>query len=139
MERSRKYPTHRPWYAQNHVTNIEEMLKTIIRPLQCCGGIEGLRGSIDYTATELRDGSLRSVREVEVSLVSNGKVSIHPITSSRDLLTNDSHHAYPHMSIRDFSTPLPLSVIVLCIKQAQIGAIDAMPHIWTRYWLQLWK
>lgn len=110
MERSRKYPTHLPWYAQNHVTNIEEMMKTIIHPLQTCDGIEALRNGIDFTATELRHGSLRSVREVEVSLIWNGKVSTHPITVSRTLLINDSHLACLHWSLRDISTPLPLSV-----------------------------
>ncbi|CAD6592212.1 MAG: hypothetical protein ASARMPRED_006114 [Alectoria sarmentosa] len=74
-ERSKNYPTHLAWYAQNHVTNIEEMLNTIIYPLDRCDGIEALRGGIDYTVTALRDGSLRSVREVEVSLISNGKSS----------------------------------------------------------------
>lgn len=75
VERSKQYPTQSPWYAQNHVTNIEEMLKTIIHPLQSCDGIEALRKSIDFVAAELQNGSLRSVREVEVSLISNGKVS----------------------------------------------------------------
>ena len=117
-ERSKNYPTHLAWYAQNHVTNIEEMLNTIIYPLDRCDGIEALRGGIDYTATALRDGSLRSVREVEVSLISNGKVSIHEIASFRDLLTNDSHPACPHKFIRDTLTPLPLLVTSLCMKQA---------------------
>ena len=129
MERSRQYPTHRPWYAQNHVTNIEEMLKTIVRPLQSCAGIESLHQSIDLTATELQNGSLRSVREVEVSLLSNGKVSTHAPTSSRDLLTNGSHHACHRRSTRGTSTLLPHSVTALCMKQAQIGAIAVMPHI----------
>ncbi len=115
------------------------MFKTVIHPLQSCDGIEGLRGSIDFTATELRTGSLRSVREVEVSLLSNGKVSTHPIMSSRYMLTNHSHPACPHRSIRDILMPLLLSVIALCTKQAPIGAIDVMPYIWTRSWLQLWR
>lgn len=139
MERSIQHPTHLPWYAQNHVTNIEEMLKTIIHPLRSCNGIEALRGSIDYTATELRNGSLRSVREVEVSLISNGRVGTHPNTSFRDLLTNDSRPTYHHRSIKDTSTPSPLFVTALCMKQAQIGAIDVMPHSWIWSWLQSWR
>ena len=131
MERSKNYPTHLAWYAQNHVTNIEELLKTIIRPLQSCDGIEALHGSINHTATQLRNGSLRSVREVEVSLTSNGKVRTHSIMSSKAPLTNHSHRACPHRSIRDTSTPLLLSVIVSYTKQARIGAIDVMPHSWT--------
>lgn len=118
MERSKRYPNHLTWYAENHVTNIEEMLKTIIHPLQSCDGIEALRGSIHFTASELRDGSLRSVREVEVSLISNGRVSTHPIASSRDLLTNGSHHACLRRYTRDTSTPLPPFVTALCIEQA---------------------
>lgn len=75
LERSAKYPTHLPWYAQNHVTYVEEMSKTIIHPLQQCDGIEALHDAIHYTAKELGHGSLRSIREVEVSLMSNGKSS----------------------------------------------------------------
>ena len=118
MERSKKYPTHLTWYAQNHITNIEEMLKTVIYPLRSCDGIEALRGSIDVTTTELRRGSLRSVREVEVSLISNGKVSTHPNMSSRDLLTTDSHPACPNTSTRDTSRPLLQFVIALCMERA---------------------
>lgn len=105
MERTKHCPTQSPWYAQNHVTNIEEMLKTIIHPLQSCDGIEALRCSIDFVAAELQSGSLRSVREVEVSLLSNGKVSTHSSTSFRDVLTDGSHPVYPHRSICDTSTP----------------------------------
>lgn len=76
LERSKLFPTHLSWYAQNHVTNIEELLRTIIHPLQHCDGIEALHNTIDHTAIELKSGSLRTVREVEVSLISNSKVSI---------------------------------------------------------------
>lgn len=66
------------------------MLKTIIHSLQRCDGIEALHDTINYTAMELSNGSLRSVREVEVSLISNGKVgNTHTITSSRLLLIDD--------------------------------------------------
>lgn len=105
------------------------MLKTIVRPLQSSDGIESLYGCIDLTATELRNGSLRSVREVEVSLISNGKVSTYATISTRDLLTIDSHHACRRRYIRGTSTLLHQSVTVLCMKQAQIGAIAVMPHI----------
>ena len=90
MERS-KHPTNLPWYAQNHVTNIEEMLKTIIHPLQRCVGIEALNDAINTTAIELGSGLLRSVREVEISLISNGKVSRnHRITLSKSMLTDET-------------------------------------------------
>ena len=115
------------------------MMKTVIHPLQRCDGIEALHNRIEATATELRNGSLRSVREVEVSLIWNGKVSPHSITFSGCLLNNDSHPACPHWSIRDTSTPSPLSVTALCMKQATVGAIDLMPHFWTRSWLQRWR
>ena len=89
MLRSIKYPNHLPWYAQNHVTNIEEMMKTIIYPLLHYHGIEALHDTIKHTASELSSGSLRSVREVEVSLISNGKVrSIDEGTLIRGSLTD---------------------------------------------------
>lgn len=113
MKRSKKYPTHLPWYAQNHVTNIEEMLKTVIHPLQCCDGIEGLRGSIDLTVTELRDGSLRSVREVEVSLILNGKSScLSPQVYKRyldavaSICDRAMHEAGPNWRDRCYATHL---------------------------------
>ena len=51
------------------------ILNTIVLPLQECDGIEALRDAVNHTAMELNSGALRSVREVEVSLISNGKVS----------------------------------------------------------------
>ena len=51
------------------------MLTTVIHPLQQCDGIEALHNVVKYTAEELRSGRLRSVREVEVSLILNGQVS----------------------------------------------------------------
>lgn len=78
LERNKQHPGHLSW-ALNHVTNIEEMLKKIIHPLQKCRGIEALHANIEHTTTELRNGSLRTVRDVEVSLISNGKVRKYPI------------------------------------------------------------
>ena len=64
------------------------MLNTIIRPLQLCDGIEALHDNIEHTAMELTSGSLRNVREVEVSLISNGKVSsTTSLSSTKPLLT----------------------------------------------------
>ena len=51
------------------------MLRTIIHPLQRCEGIEALLDAVNHTAMELDRGALRSAREVEVSLISNGRVS----------------------------------------------------------------
>lgn len=84
LERSKLFPTHLPWYAQNHVANIEELLRSVIHPLRHCDGIEALQNTIDHTTIELKSGSLRSVREVEVSLISNGKVSSTDLTTSSD-------------------------------------------------------
>ena len=79
LERNKQHPSYLSWYAWNHITNIEEMLKKIIHPLQECRGIEALHATIEHTTTELRNGSLRSVREVEVSLISNVNVRNHQI------------------------------------------------------------
>ena len=79
LERNKQHPSYLSWYALNHITNIEEMLKKIIHPLQKCRGIEALHATIEHTTTELRNGSLRSVREVEISLISNVNVRNHPI------------------------------------------------------------
>lgn len=84
LERSKLLPTHLPWYAQNHVAHIGEVMRTIIHPLRDCDGIEALHDTINHTAMELKNGSLRTVREVEVSLISNGKVSSVNITTSFD-------------------------------------------------------
>ena len=62
-------------YAQNRLTSTDEILRKIIHPLQQCHGIEALRDAVNHTAMEWSSGSLCSVREVEVSLISNGQVS----------------------------------------------------------------
>ena len=81
MERNKQYhPSHLSLYAQNHASNIEELLEKIIYPLQECDGIKALHAKIELTAIELRNGSLRNVREVEVSLIANGKVRKCPIS-----------------------------------------------------------
>ena len=80
MERNKQYhPSHLALYAQNHASNIEELLEKIIDPLRKHDGIKALHAKIELTATELRNGSLRNIREVEVSLIANGKVRKCPI------------------------------------------------------------
>ena len=66
------------------------MLRTVIHPLQRCEGIEALRDAINHTAMELNSGTLRSAREVEVSLISNGKVS--GIDTSSCSMVADGHY-----------------------------------------------
>ena len=68
------------WYAQNHVTNIQEMLYRITEPLQGWNHIEPLREIIANTKDHLYNGSLRCTREVEVWLSATGKVSSKPPT-----------------------------------------------------------
>ena len=63
------------WYAQNHVTNIQEMLCRITEPLEGWNHIEPLRKIIANTKDHLHNGSLRCTREVEVWLSAAGKVS----------------------------------------------------------------
>ena len=75
LERSKRSPNQSSEYAQNHVTNTEAMLKTIIHPLERWAGIEAFQDTIKFTTSELSNGSLLNPREVEVSLISNGKVS----------------------------------------------------------------
>ena len=68
------------WYAQNHVTNIQEMLCRITEPLQGWNHVEPLREIIANTNDHLYNGSLRCTREVEVWLVATGKVGSKPPT-----------------------------------------------------------
>ena len=64
---------------------------TVIYPLQHCDGIEALHDTINCTAKGLSNGSLWSVREVEVSLISNGKVrTLRKTQLSRCSLTSDT-------------------------------------------------
>lgn len=135
MDRSKQYPTHLRWYAENHVTNIEEMLKTIIHPLQSCDGFEALRGSIHFTASELRDGSLRSVREVEVSLISNGKSScLSPQVYKRylDAVTSVCDRAMHRAGLdwRDRCYALHLDMVLASVMEidTQQRLKDIVPH-----------
>ena len=66
------------WYAQNHVTNIQEMLCRITEPLQSWSCLEPLREIIANTNNHLYNGSLRCTREVELWLITTGKVSPKP-------------------------------------------------------------
>lgn len=75
------------WYAQNHVTNIQEMLYRITKPLQDWNYIDSLREIIANTEDHLRNGSLRCTREVEVWLSATGRVSSKPPTHHTSLLT----------------------------------------------------
>ena len=68
------------WYAQNHVTNIQEMLCRITKPLQGWNHVEPLREIIANTNAHLYNGSLRCTREVEVWLSATSKVSSMPPT-----------------------------------------------------------
>ena len=68
------------WYAQNHVTNIQEMLRRITEPLQGWSYFEPLREIIANTNNHLYNGSLRCTREVELWLIATGNVSPKPPT-----------------------------------------------------------
>lgn len=68
------------WYAQNHVTNIQEMFCRITEPLQGWNHVEPLREIIANTNHHLYNGSLRCTREVEVWLSATGRVSSKPPT-----------------------------------------------------------
>ena len=68
------------WYRQQHeayghVSHTDEMIDRIIRPLQTYMGTEALRACILDTERQLYKGSLRCAREVEVFLLSSGRVS----------------------------------------------------------------
>ena len=78
-DRSSKHRTL-SWYAQNHVTNIQEMLYKITKPLHGWNHIDPLREIIANTEEHLCNGSLRCTREVEVWLRASGRVSIKPPT-----------------------------------------------------------
>ena len=70
------------WYAQNHVTNIQEMLCRITKPLQGWNHVEPLREIIANTNAHLYNGSLRCTREVEVWLSATSRVSLKPPTQT---------------------------------------------------------
>ena len=78
-DRSSNYRTL-AWYAQNHVTNIQEMLYRITKPLQGWNHVDPLREIIANTEDHLCNGSLRCTREVEVWLSATGRVSSKPPT-----------------------------------------------------------
>jgi membrane-associated PAP2 superfamily phosphatase len=68
------------WYQQQHAPyehapHTEEMIHKITKPLQAYIGIEALHGCIIDVESQLRNGLLRCTREVEVFLLSSGRVS----------------------------------------------------------------
>ena len=63
--------------AQGREPIVEHMINTIIHPLQQQRGIEALREQMSDAEAQLHNGLLRNPREVEVVLISSGKVSTH--------------------------------------------------------------
>jgi hypothetical protein len=61
--------------AQAREPLVEHMINAIIHPLQQQRGIEAFRDQVSEAEAQLHNGLLRSPREVEVVLISNGKVS----------------------------------------------------------------
>lgn len=77
LERNRPLlPAHFTFYAQSKRANIERMLDQIIRPLQRRGGMNAFRDIITNIEFHLRSGLLRDPWEVEVALLSIGRVSV---------------------------------------------------------------
>ena len=65
------------------------MIKNIIQPLQLERGVEALLEIVTDTERELRRGSLQSTREVEVTLLTSGRVSSNSSPISITPLAND--------------------------------------------------
>lgn len=68
------------WYQQQHATyehvpHTEDMIYKITKPLQAYMGIEAFHGCIIDAESQLRNGLLHCTREVEVFLLSSGRVS----------------------------------------------------------------
>jgi len=68
-------PSYLEYNALQYVANIEEMIMWIIDPLKRASNIEEFQGRVADTWAQLRNGLLRSVREVEVWLTSSVEVS----------------------------------------------------------------
>lgn len=67
--------------AQGREPIVEHMINAIIHPLQQQRGIEALRDQVSDAEAQLHNGLLRNPREVEVVLISSGKVSTSWSTS----------------------------------------------------------
>ena len=67
--------------AQGREPIVEHMINAIIYPLQQQRGIEALRDQVSDAEAQLHNGLLRNPREVEVVLISSGKVSTSWSTS----------------------------------------------------------
>ena len=61
--------------AQTDLPKIGELIEEIIQPLAQTRGIEAFQANIVDASSRIRGGTLRSIREVEVMLVSSGRVS----------------------------------------------------------------
>ncbi len=61
--------------AQTDLLRIDELIENIIRPLTQKKGIEAFQANLENARSGILDGTLRSIRDVEVVLVSTGRVS----------------------------------------------------------------
>ena len=61
--------------AADHETNIARMMDQIIQPLKHQSGVEAFQPSVEYAEFQLSSWLLHNPHEVEVTLLSSGRVS----------------------------------------------------------------
>ena len=75
-------------FSQTDLPKIGELIEKIIQPLAQTRGIEAFQASIVDASFRIRGGTLRSIREVEVMLVSSGRVSDKSLPEPSKLVLN---------------------------------------------------
>lgn len=75
--------------AKSRTWEIQHMIKTITRPLQQRRGIEALRRIVIDTEFQIDRGLLQNTREVEVALLTSGRVSFQRSPFSASCLANN--------------------------------------------------
>lgn len=89
--------------AGNELPRIGEGMEKIIRPLEQIKGIEAFQANLRDVSVGIIVGILHDIREVEVALVSSGRVSDRPMPILSELvLTSLSGAHIPPKFLRDF-------------------------------------
>ena len=102
MEKNTLFPGAAVAARTNH-PKISERIERIIWPLKQKKGIEAFEANLANAKSDICGGTLREIREVEVVLVSNGRVSDEPPPKILNpVLTSLSGAPNLPRSLRDF-------------------------------------
>lgn len=131
-------PEHFASYAHIKKANIEEMIEKVTQPLLRRDGIEALQDIVVEIKSRLRKGLLQDPWEVEVALLSNGRVSA--VTSFLMLSFTNIRCTLVRPECTKGSRKLsPFFMTTRWDCSIQDGETATTLPLWSEAWPYLWK